>query len=173
MEDLRGALAGRLGGRTCVVGVGNPDLGDDAFGPCVAEALAGAGHQDAIVAGTTPERWMERLSSGEFASVLFVDAVEFSGAPGSAVLLEGREIRNRFPQVSTHKLSLGTLSELIERRAATRVYVLGVKPQSLAPGLGLTPTVRDTAAAVATILCDVLAPAREACGRSVKESQSR
>jgi hydrogenase maturation protease len=173
MDDLRGALAGRLGGRTCVVGVGNPDLGDDAVGPCVAEALSGAGHLDAIVAGTTPERWMERLSSGEYANVLFVDAVEFGGAPGSAVLLEGREIRSRFPQISTHKISLGTLSDLIERRGATRVYVLGVKPQSLAPGLGLTPAVRDTAAAVATILCDVLAPALDACQRSAKESKSR
>jgi hydrogenase maturation protease len=156
MSDLRSTLQSRLSGRACVVGVGNVELGDDGFGPCVAEALSEAGIQDVIVAGTTPERWTEKLTSSGYDSVLFLDAVEFPGEPGAAVLLEANEIRARFPQVSTHKISLGTLAKVIEHESAAKVLLLGVKPESLAGGAGLTPPVRDSASGLAAILSDVL-----------------
>jgi len=159
MADLRQRLATALCGRTCVVGVGNSELGDDGLGPHVARALASGGLEDVIVAGTTPERWMARLASGRYDNVLFVDAVEFEGQPGSVVLLEGREIRARLPQVSTHKISLGVLADLIERDAPTRVRVLGVKPEALCSGQGLSPAVGETARALAAILGEALADA--------------
>jgi hydrogenase 3 maturation protease len=139
------------------VGVGNAELGDDGLGPLVAGALAAGGLEDVIVAGTTPERWMEQLASGRYDNVLFVDAVEFEGRPGSAVLLEGSDLRTRLPQISTHKISLGVLADLIERRAPTRVRVLGVKPASLRADEALSPDVHDTARALARILAGVLA----------------
>jgi len=157
MADLRQRLATALCGRTCVVGIGNTELGDDGLGPRVAGALASGGLEDVIVAGTTPERWMAQLASGRYDNVLFVDAVEFEGQPGSVILLEGREIRARLPQVSTHKISLGVLADLIERGAPTRVRVLGVKPAALRGGQGLSPAVGETARALTAILGEALA----------------
>ena len=39
MADLREALHERLTGRTCLMGIGNPDRGDDGFGVRLAEAV--------------------------------------------------------------------------------------------------------------------------------------
>lgn len=176
MADLRQQLRSLLQGRVCLVGVGNMERGDDAFGVLLARrlkyarapraafgdspnvpaktlgwaepagALADPGCRDGtapqiIVAGTVPERYLERLVSGGFDTVLFLDAVECGTAPGSVVLLSAAEMTTRFPQVSTHKLSLGLLAQLIETNGRTRVWLLGVQPASVRPGAGLSPAV--------------------------------
>ncbi len=135
--DVLGALEGSV----AWVGVGNPDLGDDGFGVRLAEALAEDGRPRVVVAGTAPERWVEALASGGHSHVVFLDAVEIPGEPGSAVLLDAEAVEARYPQVSTHKISLGTLARLIGA-GGPRVWLLGVKPASLAPGAGLSAPVR-------------------------------
>ena len=170
MASLDLALRDALAGRACVVGVGNSQLGDDGAGPRVAEALTAAGHANVIVAETTPERWMETLSSGHYDSVLFVDAVEFEGDPGAALLMDATEIETHFPQVSTHKLSLGTVARLIRRQSGARVHLLGVRPQSLAPGAGLSAPVMESVTGLATLLGDVLTKRTAGAERPAPES---
>ena len=159
LDDLRPALEG-----ACLVGVGNPDLGDDGFGPRLAEALRAAGLAGAVSAGIEPERLVETLSGGGFRNVLFLDAVEFPGPPGAAVLLDAAAVKSRFPQISTHKISLGTLARLIEGRCGARVWLLGVKPLSLAPGRGLSETVGTTLEILRDLILDVLAGAPRGAG---------
>jgi hydrogenase maturation protease len=108
------------------------------------------------VAERTPERYMPQLSRGDFQTVLFLDAVEMGAAPGGVVLLEGHEIVARYPQVSTHKLSLGTLARLIETEASTRVFLLGVQPQSLDNASRLSEPVRTTLEILRDLLAEVL-----------------
>jgi hypothetical protein len=84
------------------------------------------------------------VADEEYDHVVFLDAVEFGGAPGSVVLLDASEMAARFPQISTHKLSLGLLAKQAEANDKTRAWLLGVQPQSLKPGEDLTPTVRAT-----------------------------
>ncbi len=165
--DLRSQLRACLPGRTCVVGVGNPDLGDDGFGVRLAERLRQAGQAEVVVAGVAPERHLGQLVSGRYQDVLFLDAVEAAGAPGSAVFLPGTEVRARFPQVSTHKISLGTLATLIEREAPTRVWLLGVKPLSLAPGAGLSASVAQATDILEGVLNEVLEEGRAAAGEAL------
>ena len=142
-----------LEGPVCWVGLGNPDLGDDGLGVRLAEAMAERGHPRVVLAGTTPERWIETLAAGGTARVVFLDAVEFGGEPGSVVWMEAGDLEARYPQVSTHKLSLGMLARLLEARGV-RVSLLGVKPQSLRPGAGLSEPVRRTVGLLAGLLDD-------------------
>jgi hypothetical protein len=53
-------------------------------------------------------------------------------------LFEAEEIRARFPQVSTHRLSLGLWAQWLEADGARRVWLLGVKPASLRAGSRLS-----------------------------------
>jgi hydrogenase maturation protease len=147
MPDLREQLRSILRGRVCLVGLGNVEQGDDGLGVRLAEALA---HQasrlmalapEVILAGTAPERWIGKLTNGAFDNVVFLDAVGCGAAPGSVVLLSADEMTARFPQVSTHKLALGLLARLIEANGRTKVWLLGVQPDSLQPGSGLSPSV--------------------------------
>jgi hydrogenase maturation protease len=160
MPDLREQLQQCFQGRVCLMGLGNVDYGDDGFGVRLAEELKseirnpkaegnpksegrsedpGRSSSDfglrshVIVAGTTPERVIGRVADESFDHVIFLDAVEFGGAPGSVVLLNSDEITARYPQISTHKISLGLLAKWAEVNGTTKAWLLGVQPESLKP----------------------------------------
>lgn len=161
MRSLRDDLGARLRGRVCLVGVGNPDRGDDGFGVQLAGAMRGLGYPDAILAERSPERWLGWLARGGFQSVLFLDAVETGAEPGAVVFLECAQIAARYPQVSTHKLSLGTLARLIEAEGSTRAFLLGVQAQSVALGSDLSAPVRTTMDVLRDVLTETLMPSTE------------
>jgi len=130
-----------LSGRVCFLGLGNKDYGDDGFGVRLAERLIEQGMADVIVAGTVPERWIAQ--AGSYDHIVFVDAVEFGGEPGDVVFLDSSEMIARFPQISTHKISLGVLAQWAEGNGRTRAWLLGVQPESLKTQQ-LSPALRKT-----------------------------
>jgi len=142
VPNLRDQLDVTLQGRVCLMGIGNTDYGDDGFGVRLVEELVGAGVSDVIVAGNEPEHWVGIAADQEFDHVVLLDAVEFGGVPGSVVFLEGEELVSRFPQISTHKISLGSLAKFIESNGITKVWLLGVQPESTCEGKALTSAVR-------------------------------
>jgi len=149
MPDLREQLESCCRGRVCLVGVGNADGGDDGFGVRLTEALAGdlrfaICDLRVVVAGRSPERHLAELNSGGFDHVIFLDAVEFGGEPGSVIFLGAGEMAARFPQISTHKISLGTLAKWIEANGTTRAWLLGVQPASLKAEEKLSPAVQTS-----------------------------
>ncbi len=151
MRDLGQQLRLCLPGRVCLLGLGNVDYGDDGFGVRLAERLLAAGVPDVIVAGSRPERWIGRIAESSYDNLLFLDAVNFGGEPGAVVLLEAREMRARFPQVSTHKIALGTLAALVEASGITKAWLLGVQPESM-NCRELTSAVRATLEVLADLL---------------------
>jgi len=150
MPNLREQLEQNLSGRVCCLGLGNTDYGDDGFGVRLAEQLIAAGLPDVIIAGTTPDRWLGQVT--DFDHVLFLDAVDWGGTPGSAALMNSTEITSRFPQVSTHKISLGLLAKWVEENGTTKAWLLGVQPASLRPSPSLTPTIETSLQALAEML---------------------
>jgi hydrogenase 3 maturation protease len=167
------------------MGLGNVDYGDDGFGVRLAETLThsfgvpasvGSAFQttevwhnvaqchlkaelETIAAGTEPEHFIGRVVDERFDHLIFLDAVEFGGAPGSVVFLDGSEMAARFPQISTHKISLGTLAHWVEASGKTRAWLLGVQPKSVRPGSGLTPNVQQTLEILAALLSEIHARA--------------
>ena len=166
MPDFREQLEQCWQGRVCLLGLGNPDYGDDGFGVRLAEALIQAGVPGVIVAGTMPERVLGRIAVGPYDQILFLDAVEFSGPPGAVVFLKASEMIARFPQVSTHRISLGTLAQWVEASGRAQAWLLGAQPASLKAGRGLSPTVQRTLDLLADILGEMAAgsPAPSAGG---------
>jgi hydrogenase maturation protease len=155
MPDLDQQLRECLKGRVCLMGLGNVDLGDDGFGVRLAEELVAAGVPDVIVAGTTMDRYLGSVVDEGFDHLLFLDAVEFGGAPGSVVFLDSGEMAARFPQVSTHKISLGVWATWVEATGRTKAWLLGVQPESLKPSQSLTPTMQTTLASLRQLLCNL------------------
>jgi len=168
--DLREQLRTCFQGRVCLMGLGNVDYGDDGFGVRLAEDLIARGMNDVIVAGTTPDRWIGRLAD-PFDHIIFLDAVEFGDAPGCAVFLDSGEISVAFPQISTHKISLGVLAQWAEANGETKAWLLGVQPQSLRPAPILSQKLETTLEALRELLLSLsegmkkqekAVPAREA-----------
>jgi hydrogenase 3 maturation protease len=102
-----------------------------------------------LVGGTMAERLVFQVYEAAFDQVIFMDAVECGAEPGAVVLLSSQEMTSRFPQVSTHKLSLGLLARMIEGNGKTKVWLLGVQPASLRPGQELSEPVQRTLEALA------------------------
>jgi len=96
------------------------------------------------------------LARGGYQTLVFLDAVRMGASPGDAVFLKGAEIGTRYPQVSTHKLSLGTIARLIETRAPTRVFLLGVQPQAVDYGAQLSAPVQATLEVLRDLLVELL-----------------
>src|SRR5208283_1818857 len=131
MPDLFEKLEQCFQGRVCLMGLGNIDYSDDGFGVRLAEGLLEAGMPYTVVAGTMPDRFIGRLADQGLDYLIFLDAVEFIGAPGSVVFMDAGETMARFPQISSHKISLGLLAKWVEDMGIAKVCLLGVKPGSL------------------------------------------
>jgi hydrogenase maturation protease len=140
--------------RVCFLGLGNLDYGDDGFGVCLASELTKSGMPDVVIAGTAPEQCLGQIAEQKFDDVVFLDAVDFGAPPGSLVVMKAAQIRLKFPQISTHKISLAVLSELAQANGRTQVWLLGVQPESLRPGSTLTPTVQATLELVKDLLLE-------------------
>jgi len=154
MEGLGQKLQRTLQGRLCVMGVGNVDYGDDGFGVYLAEELLAAGVSDVIVAGIEPDHYLGQIAEQGFDHLLVIDATNFSHEPGTVVFLDASEIEAAFPQISTHKISLGVLAKVVEQ-TGTKVWLLGVQPQSLEPGEDLSATMKTSMEIIQQLLRDV------------------
>jgi hydrogenase maturation protease len=156
-NDFCAAIEEALTGKTGFVGIGNADRGDDGFGVRLAQELAADGVLDIIIAGMEPENCITSLINGGFDNLVFLDAVETGAGSGSVVFLNADDIKSRFPQVSTHKIGLGTLARLIERESSARVWLLGIQPAALQEQTGLSDAAYTTMKLLQRILLDALA----------------
>jgi len=154
VEALRDALSRCCQGRTLTMGLGNPFFGDDGFGLALALQLVGAGVPNVVEAGMLPERCL-RMAEGMDA-VIFLDAVDAGSAPGSVMLLNSAEMGTRCRQMSTHRLSLGLLAMALEADGRTHAWLIGVQPECVAPGAGLSEPVKRAVDAVAAVMAPLL-----------------
>ena len=123
----------------------------------LAEALRAAGYPDVIVAERTPEQWVPSSCGAGARPSCFLDAVEMGRRPGPSFSSTPREIVARFPQVSTHKLSLGTLARLIEAERRERVLPpRGAARVAVGHAAGLSAPVCTTLEILRTLLVEVL-----------------
>jgi hydrogenase 3 maturation protease len=177
MPDLREQLQQCFQGHVCLMGLGNVLYGDDGFGVRLVEALAKSEGRRAkreapgaragaetslsdcgpqyVIAGTAPERFIGGAAGVACDHLIFVDAVDFGGVPGSAILLDSEQLSARYPQISTHKISLGLLAKWAEAHGTTKAWLLGVQPESLKQGAELTPAVSSTLELLLALVRDV------------------
>lgn len=171
-KDLQTTLNETLVGRTAFIGIGNVGFSDDGFGVRLAEELSFAGLSNILVTYTVPENYMVTLAHGRFDNVVFLDSVDMGAEPGSVIFFDACEIKNHFPQVSTHKLSLGMLARLIEAESPTRVWLLGTQPESIKQGMGLSRPVETTLNLLKILVLDTLSQRKaEGLTSSIKTSQ--
>lgn len=131
---------------TLILGVGNLLLSDEGVGVRAIEALEqrfvfppGVTLQDG---GTSGMELLEVMASR--ALIIVVDAVKSDSAPGSLFMLEDDDVPAFFSQrLSPHQLGLADvlMALRLTDEFPQRLVLLGIEPESLAPGMALTPTV--------------------------------
>lgn len=135
-----------MGDAVVVIGVGNPDRGDDGVGPEVLARLAGRvpGSVRLIrLAGADPAEIMEAWSGS--AGAIVVDAMVSGVAPGTITRFDA--VASPLPAgvrlASTHVLGAETAVEMARAlgRLPGRLVVYGVEGESFTAGSGLSPIV--------------------------------
>jgi|WetSurMetagenome_2_1015567.scaffolds.fasta_scaffold467260_2 hydrogenase maturation protease len=149
-DELIDLLAPLCGGTTAFLAIGNPDRGDDGAGIVLARRLREAGIPFIIEGGMTPERVLPQVRDLGCETVVFLDAADFGAEPGAVVVMDAEQVAGRFPQISTHKLSLGTLASLVKGDHGNHVYLVGIQPASIEiDGGGLSDAVAAAVDALA------------------------
>lgn len=143
--------------RLLVLTVGNELRSDDGLGPYLAsliqEAMEERGHL-LINAGTVPENFTGKIRSERPSHILIVDAVEMREEPGTVRLIERDSISEY--SISTHAMPLSFLVRYLEDQGAYRIALMGVQPENLEFGTGLSPAVEDAVHDLAGMIISAL-----------------
>lgn len=156
-EGLREALRGVPPARVAVLCIGNPDRGDDGFGPAVAALLGGDLACPVLNCGMTPENDLPKVAEAQPGVVLMVDAVHLDAEVGAVGLLRPDELAGG--GLSTHAASLSVAAEYLRQSCGARVLVLGTQPGNVSMQARMSPDMAAGAEAVASLLRRLLGAA--------------
>lgn len=147
-----------------ILGIGNLLLGDEGVGVRVAQALDRcfilSPRVEILDGGTSGMALMEVMAGRDH--LIVADAVRTGSIPGSVTVLRDGEVPALFSRkISPHQLGLSDvlMALRLTDEFPRRLTLVGIEPASLAPGIGLTPTVM---AAIEPALAQILALLAEA-----------
>lgn len=144
--------------RVLVVGLGNPDRGDDGVGPLVAKELAGLLPADVAIASPGGDVLSLIAEWDGFDAVICVDAAPPLTVPGSVHRfdLATTELPRDMTSTSSHALGLADAIGLgrVLQQAPRDIIVYAVEAVSFAGGALMTP---EVAAAAAEVVSRVVA----------------
>lgn len=131
-----------------VLGIGNLLLGDEAIGVRIVEALEQCyllpPHVEVLDGGTSGMDLMDVMANRDH--LIVADAVLSGDEPGSVVMLRDDEIPAMFTRkVSPHQLGLADVLMALRLTGEfpAKLTLVGVVPQTLEPGIALSPVVRQ------------------------------
>jgi hydrogenase maturation protease len=142
-----------------VIGIGNPDRGDDAVGLAVARRVRDAAPGDVTVRELDGDQ-LKLLDVWDGADEVYVvDAVCSGARPGATHRFDASgPLGACFAHRGTHTFSLAEVIELARalRRLPARLAGYGIEVATFALGAGLSPEAEAAAGAVAAQILDEL-----------------
>lgn len=146
-----------------VIGVGNPFRRDDGAGPAVVRRLAGnvPAHVCLVESDGEPTRLLDAWSGVDLGVV--VDAVwSQGGAAGTVHNIRDRAALQSAAAASSHALPLAVALDLAAAlgRQPRRLMVYGIEGADFGDGVGLSPPVARSVAALARELAGLLTDPR-------------
>ncbi|HDI00208.1 MAG TPA: hydrogenase maturation protease [Firmicutes bacterium] len=158
---------GRLGSpKVVVVGVGNLLMGDDGMGIWVAEELRKAELPDEVLVldgGTALLDVLEEVEGAE--RLVIVDAMSGDGPPGTVYVLSSDDLGKRKGRFSLHDMGVAEMLELgrLMYRIPEDVVLVGVEPEHVGPGIGLSRTLREKLQEVVRVVAEVARNSNRIC----------
>ena len=118
--------------------MGNLDRSDDALGVSLALELRDIGFTNVWLESETKEKDIPLRDSKD--SLIFLDAIDFQEKPGKIALLPLEYV---FRNVSLSHRFAPFIHVLKNREQLKRAYVLGIQPDTLKEGSGISAGVRS------------------------------
>jgi hydrogenase maturation protease len=147
--------------RFLVIGLGNPDRGDDGVGPAVARRVAQLRPDGVdVVACVEPGSLMDEWEGAE--AVVIVDAIVSGRTPGAVTVVDATDgllAEMGWAIGGTHALGLPTLIDLARSldRLPPRLHVVGIEMRAAATeGSELSPAVSEAVGPAARAVVQLL-----------------
>ncbi len=147
-----------------VLGLGNTLLGDDGVGPALIDRLSQEDNRwsdrlEFLDGGTQGLALLGHLSGRE--AVIIVDALAMGRPPGTTRILNVSEVFQIGVRRAgtSHEGNVGELlavAELLDE-LPDQVFVVGIEPQNMATGYGLSMSARNALPAAANLVRELLA----------------
>ncbi len=165
-------------GRTVVIGLGNPIMGDDGLGLVALERLR-AGYAippevDLVDGGTWGMNLLPVIEDA--ARVILIDAIDVGATPGTPVRLERARLpRYLATKISPHQVDLRDVLGLAELRGTlpSDTIAVGLQPQRIAFGDALSDVLRCRVDDLVRLVVQELADRGHACPPSPPDPPSR
>ena len=130
--------------RIAILGIGNDLRTDDGLGPFIIAGLQ-TKHPDVFIenVGSVPEAFARPLAEFGAERVIMIDAASMRKPVGYIELVTKDRIGGI--AISTHSMPLSLLMSYLEQQTGGETILLGIQPQSIQFGEGLTPEVHKIA----------------------------
>ena len=148
--------------RVVILGVGNPDRGDDAAGVLCAGYLMKKLEKNPLArikvlyGFDTPENCTSAIRKFKPTHVIIIDSAAAHKRPGDIFIVDRSRIAD--DGVSTHLVSLVWLLKYIEESIGARPLLLGIQPKTTRPGTLISEPARKAAKRLADGLFKLLSP---------------
>ncbi len=167
-------------GRVLVAGIGNVFLGDDGFGVEVANRLQARKIPplvDVVDYGIRGVHLAYELLDGRHDTLVLVDAMPLDESPGTVVVLQvdpdtAGEADDppglRAPAIDGHGMSPDAVLSLLRTLGGSvrQVFVVGCRPQSVDPRMGLSEPVRSAVGPAADAVLELVGTVTGSAGPS-------
>ena len=142
--------------KPAIVGIGNTLRGDDGAGVELVERLIAHGYHNALIVFSNPENYLQKIAAMPGGARLWIDIINWNAAPGSFRIFSSGEI-GQFA-ISTHNFSAEVLVEFLSNLKDVPDYFLGIQPEKLTLGEGLSKPVADALERLFRILISAVEP---------------
>jgi len=132
-------------GRTLVIGLGNPLMGDDGIGLAALAALVASWEVtgvELVDGGTWGMNLLPLIESAD--TVILLDAIHLGRVPGTVIELDGDAVPRRLAaKLSPHQIDLGEVLALAALRETLprRLVAIGIQPAEVEMRTSLSPAV--------------------------------
>ena len=121
------------------VGIGNVLRTDDGAGVYISERITERNHIKTLTVEVSIENYIQKINSYNADNIILIDSVNFQREPGFYSLLPVSELLDF--TTNTHNISLKNISEFF----TSNVRILGIQPETIKFGEGLTASVERSA----------------------------
>lgn len=128
--------------RIAILGIGNDLRTDDGLGLFIVHELK-TKHPNVFIenVGSVPEAFARPLAEFGAERVIMIDAADMRKPVGHMELVTKDRIGGI--AISTHSMPLSFLMQYLEDQTSGKTILLGVQPQSIVFGEGLTPIIEE------------------------------
>ena len=131
--------------------------GDDAIGCLIIDELKSSNGLAVIDSGSAPENFIDKITALAPNRIIIVDACNFGAEPGKFQLFEEQQIEKITSQfLSTHTLPLSLTVAMIKQQIPCKIQLLGVQPESIDFGEGLSIKLMQAKSQIVKYLNDVV-----------------